>query len=292
MGIKVRQNFDWDITKRKIVLFISNFHREKQVHFGIENLCTELSPDDYVIIIGNDNSHYDFDYLREFNAYYFSLDTGRTAPRNSAFIRNYAIKRCQSKLFMHKDPEVFVFGDFLKYAVEHGKGWKAGHVLNLSENVTNNVLHLGREQVLPYLEAWTLPEKVGAFSKADFSDGSYQVSFGAHELFNPIQLHQEILSGKLNVSNWVSYALGIETDVLQEIHGYDEEFTNYGFEDSDMICRLMRMKYPIYPDHRCVSVHMHHPSTSDAQIRNMESLFKTKLNQPLVRNQFKWGEGI
>jgi hypothetical protein len=292
MGLRVYQNFDWDITRRKIVVFISNFHREEQVYFGVKNLCTELPPDDYVIIIGNDNCHHDFDSLRESNAYYFSLDTDRIEPRNSAFIRNYAIKRCQSKMFMHKDPEVFVFGDFLKYALEQGGGWKAGQVLNLSENVTSNVLRLGREQVLPFLEAGTLPGVMEAFSKTDFPDGSYQVSFGNQELFSPVQLHKEIMSGKLNVSNWVSYALGIETEVLQDIHGYDEEFSNYGFEDSDMICRLMRMEYPIYPDHRCVSVHMHHLPTVDSHIQEMEDLFRIKLNQPLVRNQFRWGEGI
>jgi GT2 family glycosyltransferase len=292
MGVEVSQNFDWNITNRKIMVFISNYHRHEMVEFGIRNLATVLPPEDYIIIVGNDNCHYDFSYLKDFGVRYFSLDTGRSLPRNSAFIRNYAIKRCQAKLFMHKDPEVVVLGDFLKSAVDKVHGWKTGYALNLSEDTTKRVLAGGKQEILPLVEGWLQPQNRSEFTKLSYSDGSYLVTFNEDHLFDPQRLIAKILSGKLNVSNWVSYALGIETRILQKIHGYDESFTNYGFEDSDMIVRLMKMGYGLRPEHSCVSVHLHHASTADKHIQEMQELFRGMASLPVERNKQKWGEGI
>ncbi len=273
-------------------MFIPNFNRKELVEFGIHNLITHLPKEDRIIIIGNDLCHCDFRHLEKYGVYYFSLENGRSTPRNSAFIRNYAIKRCQSQIFFQKDPEIIVNGDFLKRASELGKGWKAGWVLNFPKGPTQDILQNGIREIIPFLMEHCLnPQIQKEFEYRDLGGGLSQVLMGLKNLCTANVLKQQILSGKHNLSNWLSYALGIETKVLQDIHGYDEDFTSYGYEDSDMICRLMALGYSISPDHNCTSIHLHHPSTGDPHLHEMRDVFQNKDPNQVVRNPENWGEG-
>ena len=295
--LKFTKNFDWSITRRKIVVFIPNFNRAEQVRFGIWNMITHLPKDDWVIIIGNDNCYEDFSDMKEHGAYFFSLDTGQTEFRNSAFIRNYAIKRCRSQYILQKDPEVFLNGDYLTCVSKWRNGWKAGYVLSFPKGPTREIMNRGVGEIFPYLKHHVpeCPLMSGDFLKQDLGGGVYRVIPDNVGLVDSIKVGNEILSGKPNISNWLSYALAIETKVLHSLNGYDEDFTNYGYEDSDMFCRLMKLGYPIYPDYRCTSIHLHHPSTVDDRINDMEEVFARKQKEPLIRNVHdgivKWGEG-
>lgn len=293
MGLTVQQNFDWSITDRRIVMFIPNYHRPEQVEFGIRNMVTHLPKDDWVIIIGNDLCHYDFSHLKDLGVYSFSLDTGRSKCRNSAFIRNYAIKRCQSKIFFQKDPEIIVNGDYLKRAAERGLGWKTGYVLGFPKGPTRDILERGVSEIIPFLKEHNLnPEVQGDLEYKALGGGIFQITLGINGLSDPEKLHKDVLSGAHNISNWLSYALGIETKVLQEMRGYDESFTSYGYEDSDMICRLMAKGYSITPDYNCTSIHLHHPSTVDPYLQDMKQIFVEKQPKQIIRNPLSWGEGV
>jgi hypothetical protein len=301
MGLKVTQNFDWSMTNRKVVVFIPNYQRHDYVEFGVKNFLTSLPKKDWVIIIGNDGYHHNFDHLIPHNAYCFSLEHDMLKPRNSAFIRNYAIKRSASEIFFQKDPEVLVNGDFLSIAVDRHEnamsfkcgGWKAGYVLNFHHEPTQEILSHGVSKIIPYLRDHIRKPRVsGDFEHQNFAGGSRTIVSNSG-YFEPNKVQSEILGGGLNVSNWFSYVVGLSTEILQDMRGYDEDFTSYGYEDSDMFCRLMSMHYPIIPEYACTSIHLDHPLTVNAEeIDNMEHIFRNKYMKVHRRNPKKWGEGI
>jgi hypothetical protein len=290
--VKVISNFDWSITNKKLVIFIPNYNRPQYVEFGIRNLVTSIPRNDWIIIIGNDNIHYDFDHLKRFNAYYFSLLTGNSKPRNSCRIRNYAIKRCMSDIFFQKDPEVIVVGDFIKECIKYGKGWKTGFVIMASNNLSRLILRNGMQEVDKLLFKDPINPTRLIVEKLD--DGTYRSIVDPGQLFDPQSIKDVVFNtrGGWNESTCFAYALGIETKILKEISGYDEDYTNYGYEDPDMFCRLMFMKYGLIPDYTCTSVHLNHQLTVDENLEKMAQIFLQKDFSNPVRNPNGWGEGI
>ncbi len=292
MGLKIKSNFDWSITNKKLCIFIPNYNRQEYVEFGIKNIITSVPRDDWVIIIGNDNCHYDFNHLQKFNVYYFSLLNDDPRPRNSCFIRNYAIKRCQSSIFFQKDPEVVVVGDFIKDVINCDGGWRLGHVFCVSKELSRAVLVQKSflDHILSCVEPKVMPKE---FNCWQINDDVYYIMFGTKGLCNVDEVYRAIVGGGTNISNWFAYAFGVETSILKEIGGYDEDYTSYGYEDSDLFCRLMAKGYPLIPDHNCVSVHLHHPLTVDGKIRKMSQIFASKDYNKIIRNGgYKWGTGI
>jgi len=293
MSLEVISNFDWSITERKIVIFIPNYDRKAYVEFGLKYIQTILPESDWIIIVGNDQIHHDFDFLKEKNVRYFSLLTGQKSPRNSCRIRNYAIKHCRSKVFFQKDPEVMVDGDFISRSVEWCGGWRAGHVLVVDEEKSKEVVRDGLDILKPYIKK---RERYSKCLKHEWIGKHVQsISVDAQSLYNAKLAHDRIYESKggLNFSTYFAYALGIETKVLKDLSGYDEDYTSYGYEDPDMFCRLMAFKYPIIPDYSCSSIHLYHPLTVDNKLWEMDDLFKKKDCSQVVRNVGRvWGEGI
>ena len=116
--IKVESNFDWTETRgKKLVVFMPNFHGNEFTEFSIRQIRTKVDPKDYLIIVGNDNFKKNWDHLRDKNVRYFGLLREDTNSRNSCYIRNYFLKRCESENVLYKDGEVVLLGDFIYNAI-------------------------------------------------------------------------------------------------------------------------------------------------------------------------------
>lgn len=290
--LEIIQNFDWAETARKLVVFIPNYNRPEYVEFGIKHFATLAHSKDWMIIIGNDNCHYDFSHLDGiYNVKYFSLLTGNSKPRNCCRIRNYAIKRCRSSVFFQKDPEVWVFGDYVKNAMDYGRGWKAGYVIWASKKLSDAVLK-DPGQICSTLDK--RPQNSDKLDFIRFEDGSLHIHIDPRPWYDPSEIHRIVfeIRGGLNNSTYFAYALGIDTQILQNIGGYDEDYTSYGYEDTDMFCRLMKMGYRLTPDYSCTAIHLWHPLTVDENLDQMAQIFNKKDFNAVVRNPNGWGEGI
>lgn len=99
---------DWDKTNRKLCIFIPNYMRGSYIHRNIDQFQSSLPSDDWCVVIGCDghDSSLKTEELPS-NFFVFTLDRGvKPESRSGGHIRNYAIKRCQSKWFVQKDPEI------------------------------------------------------------------------------------------------------------------------------------------------------------------------------------------
>jgi GT2 family glycosyltransferase len=276
-GIEVVQNFEWDITKRKVCIFMPHYHDRKYTAFSLRNIKTTRPKGDYVVIVGCDNIDSDFEEFEGDNIYFFSIKRPG-GSRNGCFVRNYAIKRCQSELFFQKDGEVVVVGDFIKHCIrvcaKPNQGWRAGNICVLTKEQTARYMSTG--------DSSGFIERPTRVIKEEFPDSVKEV--------------KKILvdsNGQVNLTTYHHYAYCVRTALLQSINGYDEDFFSYGYEDSDMFCRLYGLGHRIRADYSCTAIHLCHPRGSEVNnVRPMADLFESKDPQNPVRNPNGWGDGV
>lgn len=274
----VTGNFDWAETKRKLVVFMPNHRVKKYVEFSISQIQTALPKKDWLIVIGNDNCDDKFDHLYDQNVRYFTLHTDYDGYRNGCFIRNYAIKRCQSNLFFQKDGEVVILGDFMnQFSMMRYPAWRCGFIFVLNEIKTEALM----SGAVPDPNHWgsLCTRKIQLFIP-EYPEEARDVIAEA--------------DGKVNYSTYFHYGFGVETSILQSMRGYDEDFKQYGWEDSDMICRLVAMGVNLVPDYSCAAIHPDHPRQKvmfTTMAESMKGVFISRNPRQFIRNPNKWGEG-
>lgn len=81
---------------------------------------------------------------------------------------------------------------------------------------------------------------------------------------------------------------------LVDFGGYDEDYTLYGYEDTDLYYRLFYNEYPIIMDDKLIAVHHYHDIATSVyeDVAKMKEIFENKNLYEFVRNQGKdWGRG-
>lgn len=283
--MEVKKNFNWDITNNKLTIFIPCYKNVDIVQFAVEQISTTLEPNAYTIIIGNDGFHYDWDDLTKSMAKkehpvvlkYFSLLHKKQQPRNSCYIRNYAMKRSMSKYYMQKDCTVVLSGDFILHAIQtcdKGYLWRPGNICVLNKDDSDRCIK----------------DKSFTGLGTSFQKRIEPVMpIGVDEL----KKHLIVMNGQVNFTTFFQYAFCVSTKLIQDMHGYDEEYTSYGYEDTDMFCRLYALGKVFKPDYKTSAYHLWHPNTiSREQLISMGMLFEVKNPNILLRNIHSWGEGI
>lgn len=275
--MKVIQNFDWSATKKKLVVFMPNYNGKRLTELSIQRIQTVCPTDRWMIIIGNDNVEDDWEHLRTNNVASITLLRDNKEPRNGAFIRNYVIKRCESDFFLQKDGEVVIEGDFIFNAIHqcdtvHEIGWRPGHAVALS--VMDTGLYL--EGKSPNLDEMGLEIEPVA----------------ACPYLERVKDYLLRRNGRVNFISYYHYAYCVSTMWLKTMHGYDEDYRYYGWEDVDMYLRLAERGVKIVPDYSCYAIHLYHPSTVNRPMLNqMAELFRQKDPTVWCRNPDRWGEG-
>ncbi len=282
---KIREtarNFDWGETRRKLCIFMPNFQWPEWTSYAINMIKTVVDKRDYIIIIGNDNVPKNWDHLKEKNVRYFTLerDCPKGEPRNGLFIRNYAIRRMQSELYLGKDSEVILTGDFIYRALNFGSAWRPGTIYSLTDTQTKSMVDeegLWQEYIERCVNHTTTVQPYVA-------DSAYAVK----EML-------EKADGRINPTTYFHYAYCVKLEHLHHLRGYDEDYSAYGWEDGDMYCRLFHKGVRIFPDPEVAAVHPCHPRTSDSKpekVANMRDLFVSKSPANVIRNTQGWGEGM
>jgi hypothetical protein len=275
--LDVKRNFDWAETRgKKLVVFMSNYNRAELTEFAIRQIKTQVDPRDYLLVVGNDNVDVNWSHLWDLNVRSFTLVHDHEGPRNQAFIRNYFLRRNESDVTLHKDGEVIVTGDFIYRAIHCHTPWRAGRIYVLPEHRLVGLKEHGVQWTLEHTPVTRVVEPMAAVN-----------SYHAKEII-------ELADGKVNPSTYFHYAYAAPTKIFQQICGYDEDYTSYGWEDADMFCRLYHMGIYLVPDYACAAVHPWHPriDCTPEQLLAMRQLFVKKSPADFFRNKTReWGSG-
>lgn len=251
---------DWNLTKRKLCIFIPNYKRANYIKSTINQFHNQIHKDQYLIVIGNDGIHEDFSDLSEHNVVSFTLERQNPhEPRNGSFIRNYFIKRCQSDIIIQKDPETIF--------IDHKDTYNS--ILNMDINTVYR------------------PHLAVSFNKYQTT----QVLYGA----DPLLFIEKPENINLNQHFKMHHFFAIHTKVLQDIQGYDEDFKYYGPEDQDMWARLISNgRISKLMTSNAIICHLDHEFDAYAFHENhnkMVEVLHSKDPKQIIRNNENWGNG-
>ena len=258
-----QHNFDWSITKRDVVLFIPNFKRKHLLIPTLMQIKTSLSRDRWLILVVNDGPHEDLSDLAEFNLAYFTFDRIPLAERNGCLIRNYVLRRLQSRVVGTRDPEIFIKGgDYFSSLAGMGDIiYRPCSMFELQEPMTPKIL------ADPMIDVTKLPTRA------------------IHKLKTPSEPR--------------AFHAGVAALVerLRQMGGYDEEFADYyGYEDIDMLNRLLRSGIDTVIDKEVDTYHIWHPRRAKflKTVRTNGMIFerKERLNRVVANQDRDWGSGL
>jgi hypothetical protein len=253
----------FEITDKPLCIFIPNFGREKYIRNLAEQFKTSLSPDEYVIIIGNDGVDHNFDDLDDLNIHWFTLHRNPPLERNGAFIRNYFIKRCRGQYLFQVDPEILLSAnqdiilEMSTLAKQYNKHIiKPLYTASLDEDATIDLMNRN----------WSLANFV---------------------------IPPEFIK-KINTSSpeRIHYCFGCPVALLQGIHGYSELFKYYGPEDQEIFYQLHRNGIDVVSVNNWCVTHLWHPVNKIVyeNLNQMHKLFDLIKSKDVKRNTEKWGE--
>lgn len=255
-----QHNFDWSITERELVLFIPNFKRKNLILPTLDRLQTSLPKDQWIVLIINDGAHEDLLDLASYNVVYFTLEHNHK-ERNGCMARNYVIQRVRSRLLMSKDPEVILHSNdcFAEVMQLENQVCRAGRALELMESDAQKIISN------PDLDVSQLQIR-----------REYRVHAGCHEGFH------------------FNYTAPVE--LLRKIGGYDEDYKDgYGYEDVDIMHRLLQISSEIILDSSTTAYHIWHYRRAKflKTVRDNGMIFesKQKMNIRVANQNRKWGEG-
>lgn len=254
--MNITQNFDWSQTQNKICVFIPNYKRSKYLEITIGYMQHQNPSDDIVYIIGNDTIDLGTNqvYRKFHNCFQFTIDREPDTSRNGCFVRNYFIKRCQSQWILQKDPECLLVGQ---------NNWLS----SLSLTDENGFYRATQVEMLD-------------------ENKTNHIFNGQKPELNPEEVD-------LNKHFHIHHCLLTPTKILQQMHGYDEDFKFYGPEDLDMWQRLLASGLNQH-GLDVLSLHLYHPR--DVHFLNnthyeMDALLRTKNPHKVIRNNEDWGNG-
>lgn len=253
-------SFDWSCTNKEFVMFVPNFGRKHLLVPTIKRFQTVVSKDRWVWLIVNDGKEEDLSDLETYNLRWFNFER-EPMERNGCMIRNFVIKRLQSKWLCTKDPEIICSDDIVSKIIDaDDMVYRAVSNIELCEQETQKILDDPFVDLtkLSVLRQWSATKK------------TYQ---GFHHLFCT------------------------RTQKLKDIQGYEESFRDgYGFEDVNLLERLMSDDTKLVIDNDLKTYHIHHPIIRKFHktILSNESIYrKLKNNLEIVANQGAiWGEGL
>ena len=256
-----QNNFNWDYTNKKLIIFIPNFGRRHLLIPTLKRFKTNVQDDQWMWLIVNDGIHEDLSDLESFNLKWFTFEREPTNERNGCMIRNYVIKRCQSKWICTKDPEIIVEGDIVSkiLALKDDIVYRPRGMIELFEQNTQEIIDNPNIDLtkFPILREWKANDK----------------------------RNQAFHAG-----------CAIRTQRLKNMHGYDERYkAGYGYEDWQMLERLKK-SIPVVIDKDIQTYHIAHPIIRrfHKTIINNESIYKKDLqNLDIIANSnIKWGFGL
>lgn len=266
MPNKNQNSFNWSITDRKVILYIPNFGRKKYLIPTLKRMKTTLPRDQWIILVVNDGIHEDMSDLSDFNLTYFTFERGQNPKeRNGCMVRNYILKRLQSQIVATRDPEIFVEGsDYLS------------SIADLKENQVYRPCEMVE---------LTEPDTVKLFNDP-FLDLPNLRTRCVH---------------RVTTHNYRAFHAGfaMHTKKLVDLGGYEEEFaSNYGYEDVNLLERVIAAKMDFVIDPNVKTYHTFHPR----RVRFLQTvgdngiLYKKKRGQIqqgilVANNNKEWGNG-
>jgi glycosyltransferase involved in cell wall biosynthesis len=189
-----------------------------------------------------------------------------------SMIINKAVAACNGNYILHIDGDVLLHSDFIKDHLNAAreKHFIGGSRVILDEFLTHKVLH-----------EMKLPTSVFFNKHVHNKLNSLRIPFVSSVLANFISPKKiENIRG-CNMSFW-------KKDFIA-VNGYNEEYTGWGREDSDLVVRFFILGLKrIYFKFKGIEYHLHHKDFDRSSLERNDDLLKKVMQQ----KNFRCGKGI
>ena len=257
-----QHNFPWELTNKEVVVFVPNFARKKFIVPTLERFKTNVPTDKWIFLVVNDGIHEDLSDLEKYNLCWFNFERADTKERNGGPVRNYVIKRVQSRILASRDPEI---------VVDH-------------PDFVDGLLQLKEDESLRCCRGIELTDPD---TDKIFQDNTIDLS-----TLRPLRVWE--ISQERKYESW-HWAYGIHTKKLIELGGYDERFAEwYGHEDTDLLCRILNYGMRTIMPSNFIAYHIFHPRMIKFTntIRDAGLLSESLPKNRIIANQgIEWGNG-
>ncbi len=251
----------------KTSLIISTFNWPKALNLCLKSVAGQkILPDE--IIVADDGSGEEtrkaVQYFRESISvpvkHVWQEDLGFRLAR----IRNLAIKSSESEYLIFIDGDVILHPDFIK---DHIKNRKSGRFITGSR-----VLLTERE------------------TSCRIKKGTIKFAFPFYSAKNKLNGIRSTLLSKLfskndlGIYNVRGCNMSFHKNDLQEINGFDEQFTGWGREDSDVVFRLLKsgkVKYKL--KFKAIQYHLFHNEQDRSSIDKNNRLLEETIFKKRVK---------
>ena len=251
--------------KMKISAVIITYNRPDALDLVIKSILNQsLIPDE--VIIADDGSDHDTSELLETyrNKTPFRLEHvwQEDLGYRIAAIRNKAVMKSKGDYLIFSDGDLIFHPDFFK---------------DFRSVATGNTVHIGSRVLLSGEATWQLLEKKACF--LNYSGFSREV---ASNRMNAIRIPwiNSLLPPVKNPGKMRGGLLGVWKSDLVAVNGWDESYSGWGFEDTDLVVRLYyrgltirRLKFA------ALTYHLWHPESDRGKMEHNRILLDSAIEK-------------
>jgi glycosyltransferase involved in cell wall biosynthesis len=251
----------------KVSIIIVSFCRSNLLKWGLWSIIRQNIPFDLEVIVVNDGLKDETEALcnsfkRQLNIKYLFTGQrnlklrGKTRWRVPGFAINIGVKQSTGDILILCCAEMFHLNDTIRY---------------LTNAVTENPKHLGIPSLAKDDRDHTFLDEINA------RNGSYEAS----------RLHRYP-----DLRRFLPFLIAMKRNEFISIGGYDEDFQGIGFEDNDLMDRLI-LNGCQYVDTEAMTIHLYHPRNNSVNSPgwNTNKELWTSRRGIIVRNEGReWGK--
>jgi glycosyltransferase involved in cell wall biosynthesis len=255
----------------RISVILSTYNRPDALEMVLRSLEAQTS-DDFEVIVADDGSQEDTRKMIERVQSESRLNLKQVWHEDEGFraaaIRNKAVAASQGDYLVFLDGDCMVFPDFLSehLRLKESKRFTTGNRVLLNRTLTEEILN----KKLP-LHQWTYFQWFAARFKGE-----------TNRLLPLLRLPLGFLR-KINPRKWHGVKtcnLGMWRQDFFDVNGFDESYQGWGYEDSDLVIRIMnkgvfrlegRFAIPV--------IHLWHPlnqsSSTEENLQRLHQVLKS-----------------
>ncbi len=259
----------------KISLIVSTYNRPDALNLVLKSLEAQVFKDFEVLIAddgsGNETRQLINDFINK-----TKLDVKHIWQEDEGFraasIRNKSVASSQGEFIVFLDGDCVVFPDFLQthFSLKEKNRFTFGNRILLNQELTEKVL---KDQSNIYewtLSKWLIERKKNRINR--FSP-MFKIPMGALRKISPRQWKG---AKTCNLGVW-------KKDII-EINGFDEAFIGWGYEDSDLVARLINKGIFRLDGRFAIPVlHLWHPLNDRGNAEKNMNQLKKVLNSDIIK---------
>ncbi len=227
---------------KKVSIIIPTKDKNSRLYLTLKCLEPQADQDTEVLVVFDGCTKETID---EFNTFTFNMDLKPIISKKNvgrAAARNLGIEQATGDVIIFLDDDRLTKGDFIKRHLSRHNGEPC---VVLGERMDAKVTEFELLDLMKENKLETVLSFVADHSKKEF-------------YYNIKKVFVRKPRAKYRFMAFITGNVSIDRSLISEIHGFDEGFKGWGYEDTDIGYRLAQLGTPYYQDNSIICYHLLH----------------------------------